>query len=89
MAFPLKVEAFPTGSAPGYLLRAFEINGEPWSRERLKGRDIVLSGVMMDAGARVAAEMTGTDPGRFNRTTAEVRSKKLVVVGGEELLRDD
>ena len=34
----LRPAVLPGRSAAGYLMRMFEINGEPWSRERFKKR---------------------------------------------------
>ncbi|BBU63065.1 hypothetical protein MSC49_30000 [Methylosinus sp. C49] len=88
---PLRLRAprLPIESAQGHLMRMFEINGEPWSRERFRSRGLNLAEFMLgDVDASLRA-FIGADPADFAASTARVISKKQVLVAGEILHRDD
>ncbi len=86
--FRIHPSPLPFESAPGFLMRLFEINGAPWSRERFRTRGVRLAEIL--AGENDDAfRAFGLDPGLFSATTARVHSKKVVTVAGEELHRDD
>ena len=77
------------GESPGaHLMRLFEINGWPWSRERFRSRGLNISQVFYGSNDAVfqAFEM---DLAPFAMTAARVHSYKLVTVAGEQLHRDD
>ena len=56
-------------SAAAHLLRAFDVNGEPWSRERLRSAGHALSDILQGRAAKPLADRLGRDGEPFLRWT--------------------
>jgi len=76
-------------SAAGHLLRAFDINGEPWSRERLRTAGHSLSGILQGRAAQPLADRLGRGEDTFRSWTPSGVTKRKVMIAGEEIHRDD
>jgi len=76
-------------SAAAHLLRAFDVNGEPWSRERLRSAGHALSDILQGRAAKPLADRLGRDGEPFLRWTPAEVTKRRVVIAGEEIHRDD
>ena len=76
-------------SAAAHLLRAFDINGEPWSRERLRTAGHALNDILQGRAAGPLADRLGRGEDAFRRWTPAEVTKRKVVIAGEEIHRDD
>lgn len=76
-------------TAAAHLLRAFDINGEPWSRERLRTAGHTLSDILQGRTAKPFLDFLGRDDDMVRRWTPAEVTKRGVTLGGEKLHRDD
>lgn len=76
-------------SAAAHLMRAFDVNGEPWSRERLRTAGHSLGAILQGRAAKTLADRVGRGEDAFMRWTPVAVTKRKVLVAGEEIHRDD
>lgn len=87
-ALTLLPHEIPGESSAGYLLRAFAVNGRPWSRQRLKNEGLDLAGFLLGGEREGFAAYLGPDASFGNGMPTSI-TKRRVVVAGQELHRDD
>ncbi|MCJ2142861.1 TniQ family protein [Methylobacterium sp. E-066] len=76
-------------SAAAHLLRAFDINGEPWSRERLKKVGHSLTDILQGRADQPLADRLGRSEKEFLKWSPAEVTKRKVLIGSEQLHRDD
>ena len=76
-------------SAAAHLLRAFDVNGEPWSRERLRTAGHSMSDILQGRAAGPLADRLGRGEDAFRGWTPTEITKKKVVIADEVVHRDD
>ena len=76
-------------SAAAHLLRAFDVNGEPWSRERIRTAGHSMSDILQGRAAGPLADRLGRGEDAFRGWTPTEITKRKVVIAGEVIHRDD
>src|SRR5664280_551926 len=82
MALTLRPHPIQGESIAGHLLRAFTINGEPWTTAAIN-----LNKLVGTDGDALLSQAVGKDPGLLRTSTPSEMTTKLVRIGKEVLSR--